>query len=57
MSQRAVEVLSTFTPNLEVYSVDENFLQIESVLRLYPSAIEMGQQILHAIPRTERVSA
>lgn len=45
MSQRAVEVLSTFTPNLEVYSVDESFLQIESVLQLYPSATEMGQQI------------
>ncbi|MAZ10998.1 MULTISPECIES: Y-family DNA polymerase [unclassified Limnobacter] len=45
MSQRAVEVLSTFTPNLEVYSVDESFLQIESVLKLYPTATEMGQQI------------
>jgi DNA polymerase V len=45
MSQRAVEVLSTFTSNLEVYSVDESFLQIESVLKLYPSATEMGQQI------------
>lgn len=45
MSQRAVEVLSTFTPNLEVYSVDESFLQIESVLKLYPTAIEMGRQI------------
>lgn len=45
MSQRAVEVLSTFTPNLEVYSVDESFLQTESVLKLYPSATAMGQQI------------
>ena len=45
MSQRAVEVLSTFTPNLEVYSVDESFLQIESVLKLYPSATEIGQQM------------
>lgn len=45
MSQRAVEVLSAFTPHLEVYSVDECFLQIESVLKLYPTATEMGQQI------------
>lgn len=45
MSQRAVEVLSTFTPNLEVYSVDESFLQIESVLKLYSSATDMGQQM------------
>lgn len=45
MSQRAVEVLSQFSPHLEVYSVDESFLQIESVLNLYPSATEMGQKI------------
>jgi DNA polymerase V len=45
MSQRCVEVLSAFAPNLEVYSVDESFLQIESVLQLYPSATDMGQQI------------
>lgn len=45
MSQRSVEVLSGFAPNLEVYSVDESFLQIESVLQLYPSATEMGRQI------------
>lgn len=45
MSQRAVEVLSTFTPNLEVYSVDESFLQIESVLKLYPSATDMGHHM------------
>lgn len=45
MSQRAVDVLSGFTPHLEVYSVDESFLQIESALKLYPSATDMGQQI------------
>lgn len=45
MSQRAVDVLSAFTPHLEVYSVDESFLQIESVLKLYPTATEMGQRM------------
>ncbi|MEH6999330.1 MAG: Y-family DNA polymerase [Limnobacter sp.] len=45
MSQRAVDVLTTFCPNIEVYSVDESFLQIESVLKLYPSATAMGQQM------------
>ena len=45
MSQRVVDVLTTFCPNIEVYSVDESFLQIESVLQLYPSATEMGQQM------------
>lgn len=45
MSQRTVDVLSDFSPNLEVYSVDESFLQIELVLQLYPSATALGQQI------------
>lgn len=45
MSQRAVDVLSTFCPDTEVYSVDESFLQIESVLKLYLSATAMGQQM------------
>lgn len=45
MSQRAVDVLTTFCPNIEVYSVDESFLQIESVLNLYQSATAMGQQM------------
>ncbi|WP_306481224.1 SOS mutagenesis and repair protein [Limnobacter sp.] len=45
ISQRAVDVLKTFCPSIEVYSVDESFLQIESVPKLYPSATEMGQQI------------
>lgn len=45
MSQRVVEVLSTFTPDLEVYSVDECFLRVESVQHLYSSTTELGQQI------------
>lgn len=45
MSQRAVEVLSAFSPHIEVYSIDESFLQIETVLNQYPSATAMGQFI------------
>ena len=45
MSQRVVDVLTGFTPEIEVYSVDESFLRIESVLCQYPSATEMGQVI------------
>ena len=43
MSGRVVEVLKTFTPNLEVYSIDESFLRIETVLKSYVDPTSMGQ--------------
>ena len=42
MSDRVVQVLRSFTPNLEVYSIDESFLRIEAVLKQYSSAMELG---------------
>ena len=42
MSDRVVQVLRSFTPNLEVYSIDESFLRIEAVLKQYVSAMELG---------------
>lgn len=45
MSSRVVQVLRSFTPNLEVYSIDESFLRIESVLKQYQDTIELGQSI------------
>jgi DNA polymerase V len=45
MSSRVVEVLRKFTPNLEVYSIDESFLQIEAVLKQYADPTSMGQII------------
>jgi DNA polymerase V len=45
MSSRVVQVLRSFTPNLEVYSIDESFLQIETVLKQYQNTIELGQKI------------
>lgn len=45
ISNRAVSVLRDFTPNLEVYSIDESFLRIESVVHLYGGAEPMGIQI------------
>jgi DNA polymerase V len=45
MSDRVVQVLRRFTPNLEVYSIDESFLKIESVLKTYPDATHLGQII------------
>ena len=45
MSSRVVQVLKAFTPNLEVYSIDESFLQIETVLKQYQDTIELGTKI------------
>ncbi len=42
MSQRVVEVLKQFTPQLEVYSIDESFLRIDAVLQHHASATALG---------------
>jgi DNA polymerase V len=52
MSNRVVQVLKTFTPKLEVYSIDESFLQIESVLKQYRDTIELGQSIRQTVKDT-----
>jgi DNA polymerase V len=49
MSNRVVQVLKTFTPNLEVYSIDESFLQIETVLKQYQDTLELGQNIKQSV--------
>lgn len=45
MSNRAVAVLRDFSPDLEVYSIDESFLRVERVAHLYGGVTAMGQQI------------
>ena len=52
MSNRVVQVLRGFTPHLEVYSIDESFLQIETVLKQYPNTIELGQSIKQKVKET-----
>ena len=52
MSSRVVQVLRGFTPKLEVYSIDESFLQIETVLKQYQDTIELGQQIKQQVKDT-----
>jgi len=42
MSNRVVEVLRQFTPNLEVYSIDESFLRIDSVMKHYETPTHLG---------------
>jgi DNA polymerase V len=52
MSGRVVEVLRKFTPNLEVYSIDESFLQIETVLKQYADPTNLGQIIKQDVKDT-----
>lgn len=42
MSQRVVEILKQFTPQLEVYSIDESFLRIDTVLKHHASPTALG---------------
>ncbi len=52
MSSRVVEVLKTFTPHLEVYSIDESFLRIETVLKQYADPAGMGHIIKQKVKDT-----
>jgi DNA polymerase V len=45
MSNRVTCVLRDFSPDLEVYSIDESFLRIDSVAHLYGGAVAMGHQM------------
>jgi DNA polymerase V len=47
MSNRVVEVLSSFSPNIEVYSIDESFLDLSGFERVgyHAYGAEMRQQI------------
>jgi DNA polymerase V len=35
--------LRDFSPDIEVYSIDESFLRIDAVLHLYPHSLAMGE--------------
>jgi DNA polymerase V len=52
MSSRVVQVLKSFTPNIEVYSIDESFLRIESVLKQHANANALGQLIKEKVKDT-----
>lgn len=49
MSNRVVQILRDYSPDTEVYSIDESFLRIEAVAHLYGGALAMGQQMRHRI--------
>lgn len=48
MSGRVMEILSTFTPDIEIYSIDEAFLQLDGfkLYDLHNYGKEMHQQVL-----------
>ena len=45
MSRRVVSVLQDFSPDVEVYSIDESFLRVEHLQPLYRSRSALGQAI------------
>lgn len=49
MSNRVVSILRDFSPDIEVYSIDESFLRVESVAHLCGGLGPMGQQIRERI--------
>lgn len=45
MSHRVTTILRDFSPDLEVYSIDESFLRIETVAHLQGGVLALGQQM------------
>jgi DNA polymerase V len=51
MSNRVVSVLREFSPDIEVYSIDESFLRVETLVHLHGDATAMGHVMRHRIRR------
>ena len=49
MSNRVVSILRELSPDIEVYSIDESFLRVETVAHLHGGAAAMGQAMRHRI--------
>ena len=45
ISARMMSLLTQFAPDVEVYSIDEAFLQLEEYMGVYPSYRGLGQAI------------
>jgi len=45
MSDRVMQVLKGYSPSVEVYSIDESFLQLDGLAGMWPSYTELGQQM------------
>ncbi|MEC5213952.1 nucleotidyltransferase/DNA polymerase involved in DNA repair [Polaromonas sp. CG_9.5] len=55
MSNRVVSVLREFSPDIEVYSIDESFLRVETLVHLHGGATIMGQAMRCKIRRWTRL--
>lgn len=49
MSDRVVTILRDFSPHVEVYSIDECFLGLQGLGKLWPTPTDMGQSIRNRI--------
>ena len=51
MSARFSAILSEYSPSVEVYSIDENFLRCDQMAGIWPSLTDLGQAIKKRIRR------
>jgi DNA polymerase V len=51
MSNRVVSALREFSPDMEVYSIDESFLRVETTARIYGGHTTMGHIIRERVRR------
>lgn len=49
MSNRIMEILRSYSPNVEVYSIDESFLNLSGMAGIWESPTAMGQDIRRRI--------
>ncbi len=54
--QKIVKILYTFSPDLEVYSIDESFLDITGVIHLFGEPLTIGRKIKDAIKENLQLS-
>lgn len=45
MSNRVMQILKGYVPNVEVYSIDESFMLLDGLTSVYPCFTDFGQQI------------
>ena len=45
MSDRVMTILRGYAPQVEVYSIDESFLQLDGVMGMWPSYTDLGQHM------------
>jgi len=49
MSDRVMQILRGYSPSVEVYSIDESFLQLEGLTGTWPSFTDLGQHMRQRI--------